>query len=107
MIHQTTCDRCGKPVSIKWTTEDIKSMEALKVDWKGIEGRCEACEEQILIEHGYVKPQAEARPQEPLTEEEVRQRIPLSMQTAIPFPARRERIGEGAVYVSPDDLFPK
>ncbi len=105
MIHQTTCERCGKPVSIRWTAEDIQSMESLGVDWKGIEGRCEACEEQVQIEHGYIKPQAQAKLQEPLTEEEVRQRIPLSKQTS-PNAARRE-IGEGAVYVSPDDLFPK
>ena len=104
MIHQTTCDRCGKPVAIKWTPEDIQSMESMGVDWKAIEGRCDDCQEAALREHGYIKPQASTSVQEPLSEEEVRARLPISKQTSTPV---KRGIDEGAVYVSPDGLFPK
>lgn len=97
MIHQTTCDRCGKPVSIKWTPEDIQSMESMGVDWKAIQGRCDDCQERIENEHSYETAPRAART-EPLSEADIKARIPYS---------KLSEDDEGAVYVSPDGLFPK
>ena len=101
MIHNTTCDTCGCPMAVKYTTEDIISMEAMKIDWKAIQGRCDACQEKVLIDHGYIKIEKPKATAKPLSGDQVRERLPIAKLTGA-----RPRPDDGAEYLSPEQFLP-
>ena len=106
MRHMTTCDQCGCPVEVEYSAEDITSMESmahLLGDWRKLTSRCKPCETRVLMEHGYIKPEtAPAEAPKPLTEEQVRERLPLKTLATIPFQAKHKFDDSDTGYLSPN-----
>jgi len=80
MLVRTKCDTCGCEVMVEYSDLQVESLRTYNFAPETMLSRCEACQERLELALGYRKPKAEQTPAPAptLSEQEVRDRLPLS-----------------------------